>query len=326
MRITNNMLSQNLLSNLETSQNQMYDLQNQISSGLKLTKPSDDPIGVAKAINLNTNLSSVAQWQKNSSQALSFMSTTDGAMGDITSMVQQIRTLTVQAADDVNQGDARLDIKAEVDQITQQLQTVANTQMGNKYIFGGTNTTTQPFSSSGSTWAGNDSPINFTVGNNVTIDISVDGNKLFQQAPNSKNADGTPTKSLLATLSDLSNALAGEDSTGTAFVDDDPTTANALTANQKIQKAIESALGNIDGNIDNILAMRSDLGARVNRVTAVNSQLDTTSISLQQSLSDVQDADMAKVIMNFKNQQNLFNAALASGSQIIQQSLVNFMK
>ena len=326
MRITNNMLSQNLLSNLETSQNQMYDLQNQLSSGLKLTKPSDDPVGAEQAINYNSNIASVAQSQKNCTQALSFMNTTDGAMGNITSMVQQIRTLTVQAADDVNQGTPRLDIKTEVDQITQQLQTVANTQIGNKYIFGGTNTTTEPLASLGSAWTGNDDPINFNVGNNVAVNIAVDGNKLFEQAPGTTNADGTATKGLLATLSDLSNALAGKDPTGTAFTDDPTTATNALTANQKIQNAISSALGNLDGNLDNITALRSDLGARVNRVTAISSQLDTTSTNLQQSLSNVQDADMAKTIMNFQNQQNVFNAALASGSQIIQQSLVNFMK
>lgn len=327
MRITNNMLSQNLLGNLETSQNQMYDLQNQLSSGLKLTKPSDDPVGAGQAINYNSNIASVAQWQNNCTQALSFMQTTDSTMGDITSMVQQIRTLTVQAADDVNQGDPRLDIKAETDQITQQLQTLANTQIGNKYIFGGTNTTTEPLSASGADWAGNDEPINFNVGNNVTINISVDGNQLFEQAPNTTNADGTPTKGLFATLSDLSNALAGNDSDGVPFVADDPdTTDSPLTANQKITNAIGAALSNIDGNLDNISAMRSDLGARENRVTAISSQLDTTSTNLTQSLSNVQDADMAKTIMNFQNQQNVFNAALASGSQIIQQSLVNFMK
>lgn len=324
MRITNNMLSQNLLSNLEIAQNQMYDLQNQLSSGLKLTKPSDDPVGAEQAINYKSSIASVAQWQKNCTQALSVMNTTDSAMGNITSMVQQIRTLTVQAADDVNQGTPRLDIQAQVDQITQQLQTLANTQIGNKYIFGGTNTTTEPLASLGATWAGNDNPINFNVGNNTTVNIGVDGKKLFED--NVTKADGTSVEGLFQTLSDLSNALAGKDSTGTAFVDDPTTATNPLTANQKTQNAISAALGNLDANLDNISSLRSDLGARVNRVTAINSQLDTTSTNLQQSLSNVQDADMAKTIMNFQNQQNVFNAALASGSKIIQQSLVDFLK
>lgn len=324
MRITNNMLTQNLLSNLESSQNQMYDLQNQLSSGYKLTKPSDDPVGVGQAINYNSNIASVAQWQNNCTQALSFMKTTDGAVGNITSMVQQIRTLTVQAADDVNQGAPRTDIKAQVDQITQQLQTLANTQIGNKYIFGGTNTTTEPLASLGSTWAGNDDPLNISVGNGVTINTAVDGKKLFED--DVTNADGSSTEGLFKTLSDLSNALAGKDSTGTAFTDDPTTMSAPLTANQKTQNAISSALGKLDTNLDNISALRSDLGARVNRVTAISSQLDTTSTNLQQSLSGVQNADMAKTIMEFQNQKNVFNAALATGSQIIQQSLVNFMK
>lgn len=162
------------------------------------------------------------------------------------------------------------------------------------------------------------------MGNNTTVNIGVDGKKLFED--NVTKADGTSVEGLFQTLSDLSNALAGKDSTGTAFVDDPTTATNPLTANQKTQNAISAALGNLDANLDNISSLRSDLGARVNRVTAINSQLDTTSTNLQQSLSNVQDADMAKTIMNFQNQQNVFNAALASGSKIIQQSLVDFLK
>lgn len=98
MRITNNMLTQSLITNIETSENQMYTLQNQISSGIKLTQPSDDPVGAQRAIQLQSNISSVNQWSSNADNALGIMNTTDGTLGDMTSMLQQVKSLAVEGS------------------------------------------------------------------------------------------------------------------------------------------------------------------------------------------------------------------------------------
>ena len=296
MRITNNMLSQNLLRNLETAQGRMGQLQNQLSSGHRISRPSDDPVGIQNAMRLKSNISSVEQWKSNADEAIGYMNTTDSTLGDMTSMLQRVRELTVQGANGTLAADDRIAIANEVYQISDQLKMMANTQIGSKYIFSGTATDKELIPLDGSSSKANGQAVKFEVGNNLDLSISVNGRTLF--------GDTTTTPlGILATLDKLRTALKNNDSTG-----------------------INDGLGNIDANISNVITHRSDLGARTNRMTAIRSQLDSTSTNLQQNLSDVQDVDMAKTITDFTNQENVYKAALAVGAKIIQPSLVDFMR
>jgi len=281
----------------------MDQLQNQLSSGQRISKPSDDPVGIQNAMRLKSNISGVEQWKNNANAAIDYMNTTDSTLGDMTSMLQRVRELAVQGANGTLGTDDRNAVANEVDQISDQLHLMANTQVGSKYIFSGTATdkalqiqdpVTKIWSSQ--TSAGNDQEVKFEVGNNVNIPISVNGNNLFGDT-------ATIPSGIFTTLSALSKALKANDST-----------------------SINNAIGSVDANINNVIALRSDLGARVNRMTSIQSQLDSTSINLQQNLSSIQDADMAKTITDFTNQQNVYKAALSVGAKIIQPSLVDFMR
>jgi flagellar hook-associated protein 3 len=294
MRITNNILSQNLLRNLESAQGRMANLQNQMSSGYRITKPSDDPVGIQNALRMKSSISAVEQWKSNADEALQYMNTTDSTLGEMTSMLQRVRELTVQGTNGSLSADDKRSIAVEVDQISEHLRMIANTQIGSKYIFSGTQTDQEMLNSDG-TWQGNDQDVKFEVGNNLNLAISVNGQTLFKTP-----LTGVP--GIFDTLSNLSTALKSNDTTG-----------------------VEDSLENIDGNINNVLTLRADLGARTNRMTAIRDQLDSTSTYLQQNLSDTLDADIAKTIIDFQNQENVYKAALSVGAQIIQPSLVDFM-
>lgn len=310
MRITNNMMSQNLLNNLEAAQGRMDDLQNELSSGHKVTKPSDDPAGIENIIRMKSTLSSVGQWQSNASAALSIMNTTDSTMSNISSMMQRIRELTVQASSDTNTSADRQTIGQEVSQLTSQIQSLANTQVGNQYIFGGTRTDQPPLPAGSTTWQGNGQDVMYQVGSSLSLPISVNGNTLFNQPvtlPDGSTTlpDGSTPDNLFNTLNQLSTLLNNPSTTGTQISD---------------------MLPSIDANQDNISALQADLGARTNRMQSISDQLDTTSNNLTQNISTIQDADLAKTITDFQNQQNVYKAALSVGAQIIQPSLVDFMK
>lgn len=297
MRITNNMMSQNLLRNLESAQGKMDQLQNQISSGHRINRPSDDPVGIQNAMRLKSNISSVEQWKSNADEALSYMNTTDSTLGEITSMLQRVKELAVQGANGTVTTEDKGTIAAEVDQISDHLKMLANTQIGSKYIFSGTATDKKlEISSNGTVSQGNDQYVEFEVGNNLRIPISVKGQDLFGAAT-------TPTGGIFTTLSELSEALKSGDLAG-----------------------INKGLANVDKNIDNVITVRSGLGARTNRMTALQEQLDYTSTNLQQNLSGIQDADIAVTITEFTNSQNVYKAALSVGAKIIQPSLVDFMR
>jgi len=302
MRITNNMLGQNLLRDLNTAQGKMDNLQNQMSSGYRISKPSDDPVGIESSLRLKSSLSAVEQWQRNSDEGLTTMNSTDSILGDMNSMLQRVRELAVKGANGTADPGARAAIATEVDQLAEQLEMSANSKLGNKYIFGGTKTDVEPISSLTGTWQGNSSPRSVEVGNNLNLPVSVNGETLFVN-PITKHEDGTPTKGLFETLKDLSNGLKADDGS-----------------------AVAATLEDIDGNIDNISAHRADLGARTNRMDSIRSQLDNTSLNLQTNLSSIQDADMGELIVEYQNQENVYKAALSVGAKIIQPSLVDFMR
>jgi len=285
------MLSNNLLRNLESAQGRMDQLQNQLSSTHRINRPSDDPVGIQNAMRLKSNISSVEQWKSNADSAMGYMYTTDSTLGDITSILNTVKDRALLGANGVLTTADKEAIAKEVDQISEQLVMLANTRVGSKYIFSGTATDKELIPASGTSEA-NNKPVNFEVGNNLSISVSVDGPALY----------GDIDTGIVATLKDLSEALRG---TSTSF---------------------DTVLGKIDTNIDNVIALRSDLGARTNRMTALRDQLDSTSINLKANLSSIQDTDMAKTLIDFTSQENVYRAALAVGAKIIQPSLVDFMR
>ncbi|HWQ89288.1 MAG TPA: flagellar hook-associated protein FlgL [Desulfitobacteriaceae bacterium] len=297
MRITNNMLSRNLLRNLENAQGRMDILQNQMSSGSRILKPSDDPVAVQNALRLKNSISAVEQWKNNADEAIQYMNNCDGVLENISSMLQRVRELAVQGANGTLSAEDRNAVSLEVDQLQEQLRLAANTQIGSKYIFSGTQTDKelQKWDGVNWTWQGNDQEIRFEVGSNVSLPISVNGQTLFKTPL-------TGVSGMFDTLSSLSSAIKTNDTT-----------------------AVEDSLKNIDGNIDNVIAHLTDLGARTNRMTMLREQMNTMSSNLQQNLSDIQDADIAKTMIDFTNSENVYKAALSVGAKIIQPSLVDFI-
>jgi flagellar hook-associated protein 3 FlgL len=191
----------------------------------------------------------------------------------------------------------------EIDQLTQQFQVLANSQVGTKYIFSGTLVDTPPMPEIGQ-WNGNSGEYRIEVGSNLKMGISIDGAKLFRDPLSFKGPDGAEKQvGFFENLLNLKTSLENGN-----------------------QEGINEALGGIDAHLDNVLAARAELGAKTNRMYVVAEQLNSSIINLKQNLSDIQDADLAETIMEFQSIQNVYRAALAVGAQIIQPSLVDFMR
>jgi flagellar hook-associated protein 3 FlgL len=288
------MLSNNLLRNLEAAQGRMDQLQNRMSSGKRISKPSDNPSGIENAMRIKGNITAVEQWKLNASEGLAYMNNVDSTMQDISSMLQRARELAIQGANGSLTTEDKTKVSNEVEQILEQIKQLANTKMGSKYLFGGT-ANVKPYDSS-NTWVGTDDVIKFQVGSEANIPITVNGKALFGVSGGSVG--------MFSILQDLYTAL--QDPAGSAD--------------------IRTAISNLDNQIETVLDKRAELGARVNRMNAIYEQLESTSLNLTENLSTIMDADLAETVMEFKNQENVYRAALSVGAQIIQPSLVDFMK
>lgn len=140
MRVTQSMLSNNMLRNLNSSYLKMSKLQDQITSGKKITRPSDDPVVAVKGMSYRTQLDKVDQFIRNTGEVNAWFDTTDMSLGQAGDALNRVKELVVQAANDTNTADDRAKIKAEIDQIREQLRDLGNTKVADKSIFTGTNT------------------------------------------------------------------------------------------------------------------------------------------------------------------------------------------
>ena len=144
MRITNSIISNNYLNALNQSLERQSQIQEQLTDGKAIHRPSDDPIKTIRSLRFNTNATMNDQFAQNVSDATSWMESTDGAMSDLSNIMIRIKELTV-SADGTKPADSLNAIGAEIDQLINQVVTIGNTKVGDRYIFAGQMDSTQPF-------------------------------------------------------------------------------------------------------------------------------------------------------------------------------------
>ncbi len=140
MRITNNMLVNNMLNNITNNLTRMDKYQNQLATGKKIQVPSDDPVVAARALKLRTDVSEVEQYQRNIKDAQSWLEVTDGALDSIGSVLQRARELAVETANGSNTPEDTQKVQKEIEQLKTQLIHLANTTYAGRYIFSGYST------------------------------------------------------------------------------------------------------------------------------------------------------------------------------------------
>ncbi len=295
MRITQNMMSTSVLNDLENAANQLNLTQQRISSGKQIQEPSDNPFGTSQALQYDGDLAQNTQYQSNVNDAQGWQSTVDTALTNVNDIVLRARDLVVQGASDTSGPSARSDIASEIDQLVDSLKAEGNTQYSGRYVFSGTQTLTQPYQvgSTNDTYAGNTGTITREIGQGVQIAVNVPGSTIF----------GDGTTGLIATLRQISTDLRANN--GSALQNGD------LTALDTAGTAIS--------------AQQATVGAMSNRLTSATSRLQQLQQATTQQLSNVQDADMAQTMIDFSTQTAVYQAALKSGAQIIQPSLMDFL-
>ena len=135
-----------MLRNLNTSYNKMSKLQEQMNSGSLINRPSDDPVIAVKGMGYRVDLDKNAQYQRNINEAHTWVDSTDEALDQVGTSLIRVKELIVQAANDTNTLDERKKIGEEISQIREQFRDLANSKIGDNYIFSGTYTNRPLFS------------------------------------------------------------------------------------------------------------------------------------------------------------------------------------
>jgi flagellar hook-associated protein 3 FlgL len=200
MRVTQSMLSNNMLRNLSSSYTKMGKLQDQLASQKKITRPSDDPVVAMLGLGYRTDLNQVQQYSRNITEVNNWLDSTDDAISQGVKVLQRVRELTVQASNGTYEDSQRSAIAVEVNQMKEQLQTIAETQVGGKYIFNGTNTNKAPKNGQFS-----DGDINIEIFDGITMTVNTQGKELF--GPALSDADNPETAAEEGILSGLVKIL-----------------------------------------------------------------------------------------------------------------------
>ena len=143
MRITNKMMTNNALYNINNNKNLLSNLEQQYSSGKKITKPSDDPIVAVRALKFRTNLAELNQYyEKNIPDALAWMDVTESALNTVNSIITSMNTYCNQGANDYPTAEDRNAIATNLEQLKGQLYQEGNTNYAGRYVFSGYKTDT----------------------------------------------------------------------------------------------------------------------------------------------------------------------------------------
>jgi flagellar hook-associated protein 3 FlgL len=151
MRITANQIIKNMVYVINDRFFDMSRLQEQLSTGKRLLRPSDAPVDVANDLKLKTKLAEITQFKSNIEDGLAYMSVTDTAMMSMSELLQRMRELAIEGSTDTMSGDERFYINSEVEQLTRQMVALVNTQYKADYIFNGTETKVAPLELKSST-------------------------------------------------------------------------------------------------------------------------------------------------------------------------------
>jgi flagellar hook-associated protein 3 FlgL len=306
MRVTPGSINLRVTADLQRSLAALGRQQGLISSGRRITAPSDDPGGAARAVLLRSRQAANDQFQKNIAEARTSLLSTDGVLQSIVEGITTAKELAIQGGNDTNDAIARRGIGDRVNQLLEELVAIGNTEgPRGEMLFGGQESTVSPYTVTrdvtGAITAvvpnprGIDGATPAEVAEGLTISTGVSGTTVFGAPTDADNA--------FTMLISLRDALRANDGTATRATLDGLTTA-----------------------LDRVTLASTVVGTRLSWMETLDARSKDEAVVLSQSLSRVEDLDLAKAISDLNQIQTSYNAGLGAAARVLQQSLLDFLR
>ncbi|MBB3676500.1 flagellar hook-associated protein FlgL [Modestobacter versicolor] len=310
MRITQRSVATTSLQGLNQNLAAISKLQQQLTSGRTINKPSDDPTGTNAAMQTRQEIAGATQHARNISDGLGVLNITDSTLQN---MIAQVHTVKDRALTGSNDGAlseaARSAIATEVRGIRESLLGLANTQVQGHPVFGGVTSGTTAYDPATGAYVGFRAPagpldttvmVNRQVAEGDTIRVDITGLEAFGVT---SAAGVTPvTRDLFQIVGDIADHV----------VNDPAKLAADMTA-------LDAALGGM-------LKAATDIGTRTNRMETAKQVNADLQLTLTSRSADIENVDLAKTIMNLQMQQTGYEAALGATAKAIQPTLLDFLR
>ena len=338
MRITNGMLVTNMLFNLNQNMGRLNKLNEQMHTQKKFSVPSDDPIGVSKSLKYHTDLSKIEQYVRNAEDANSWMKETESALVEIGEVLHRANKLAVQMANDTYSDDDLLKVKEEISQLKESLIETANSTYAGRHLFSGYKTDQKLLDKDGNynvslimnddIAAGKTKEIvEYNIGVSETIKVNTLGGKVFGIA---KFEDDNNEKLVGA---DYENNIGNPDEVGppknkqkSYLIAVFDKFEDALKEPEKYKGEIDASITRTQNCMDQVLSVRSEIGAKMKRLELTMKKLSSQDLSTQELITKNEGINVPEVITKLKTEENIYRASLSIGARIIQPSLVDFLR
>jgi flagellar hook-associated protein 3 FlgL len=259
-----------------------------VSTGKRINNLSDDPVGLTQALNVRSAISNIEQMQRNISLGNSWLASSESALTNVEDIISDTKALCVQMANATTGSGERLSAAGTVQNMLDEIISLANTHVAGNYIFSGSKTDITPFSSNG-TYNGNDKAFTIKIGKDASVEVGSDGDAVFGN--------------IFTTMAVLKNALENNDVAG-----------------------IQDAMSNLDGHFDDISAKISDVGSKMNRMDVKEKILQDLNFANTDRLSKIEDADLAEAIMELEAKELAYEAALSSSAKLMKLTLMDYIE
>ncbi len=301
---------------LNKAKSKLETLQLKGGSLKNVNKPSDNPIGNAEALQIDTVTSNNKQFLKNSDYALFNLNIMEKSLEDLSNILMKAKEITIAQSSDLSNATARKNVSQEIKQLYDQSLNIANKKIGNRYVFSGYATTNKPFNTDG-TYNGDKGEIKIEISKENFIPVNIPGEKLFiiEDSPQKEekiekyNRDlasikiSTVPDSIFLQLSTLNTALENNDT-------------------DKIQGLIDR----FDNSISKLITERTKIGAISNTVMNAKNQIESENVENASYKSKLVDADIGELFSDIAKQQQILQNAYKSGQVTLNRNLLDFLR
>ncbi len=292
-RVTQQTVQRSTLANLQLNLSKMSTLQQQMSSGKRISKPSDDPSGVSSSLTLRSEQRATTQYSRNIDDGLGWLSTSDTAIQSAVTQLRQARDLTVQSGSGALNAAGREAIATQVESIRDGLMSIANSSYQGRNVFAASSGASVAFAAGPAyTWTG-------TPGDSLDRRISPD--TIVRADSDGSTVFGNGSSSVFALLDSIAADVRAGVDTG-------------------------SRLAEIDTKMNAMLGELSGVGARTNRLTDTQGIISQKLQDLQVGISGFEDVDLTATIVDLQAQEVAYKGALGATARVLQPTLMDYLR
>lgn len=337
MRVSTNILYDRVTKSFKNNYERLFDSNEMLSSGKKINRPSDDILGIARKMDYKLEINNNNQYQRNMNDSNTFLEFSDTVLNSVMENLQRLRELSVEGMSGTRNPQDMQAISREARVIKEALHSYSNSVFRDRNVFSGYKTNVSAFSQTASdtfVYQGDGGHIDVNINRSGQVTENVTGSEAFAytiSAPQTLTL-GNGATGIFTQGSDTTVSVQIFDSVGTltetysfsnimeiAYHLEDALYNNNTDKVRTLTKAITSAL-------DAVINTRAEVGARLEYIYREEQNNEDTTLSIRESLSKTEDADITEVISEITKAESALQALRQASVEILSQSLLDYLR